>query len=932
MKKVNRLKHRGSAYAKDVRREMKRSLGRFLSIFLIVALGTGFFAGIKSTMPDMKESAAEFFEENRLMDLKLMSTVGFQYEDLQAIEKLDGISGVSAGYSCDVYYNYDGQNQVVKIMSYNLNSDPESESFLNRPILLEGRMPEKSGECVVEVTMKTPGSYKIGEELTFLPPGDDIGMGELFVTDTYTVVGIVASPLYIGFERDTTTIGNGTVNSFVLVPEDDFVIGSYTELYVRFADLEETEPFSDEYTDLVESRKTEVIEAVEASVGKRFEETMENARSQLESAEKKLKKAERLLKLSDAELAAYRNELSAGIDRLEAKKLNALDRIDLKQKRAELEKLDAVLAGRKSGDSTAEEKMREEVQRSRAELEAAKAKLDSAPAVRIYDFSRFSSSDYASYADDSEKIDAISKVFPVFFVFIAALVCLTTMTRMVDEKRIEIGTYKAMGYSSGKIIAKYLIYALVPTVCGALSGMAIGFRIFPSIIYNAYRIIYNMPSISTPFRMDYAAWCLLTAVVCIGAAVTVSCYKTLKAQPSELMRPKSPPAGKRVFLERLPKIWSRLGFLTKVTVRNLLRYKKRFVMTIVGVAGCCALIMTGFGIKHSISEIADLQFNEIFRYDAVAVINGDCEGDAGGTVGGFEGVKDVLQISENDCILTFGEKSEAAALVIPEDTEKLKSFVSLRDCRTGDEVFVEENAVVITEKVAQLLSISKGDRVTIGFADGTQAHVRVSAVVENYAMHYIYISPATYERLFGSGQRYNQILLQLEENADRTALSEEIIRTDEILGMLFMSDKAESFFSSIESLNAIVWLLIVCAALLAFIVLYNLANININERVREIATLKVLGFFDGETSAYIYRENILTTAIGIVIGWGAGLVLHRFVIRTAEIDVVMFARDMVWYGYLLSALLTVAFTVIVNVALHFRLKKVDMVESLKSIE
>lgn len=930
-----------SAYAKDIRREIKKSISRFLAVFLIVALGTGFFAGIKATMPDMKESAAEFFEDNRLMDLKLVSNVGFRYSDLQAVEDIDSIRGIEAAYSCDVYYNYEGQNQVVKVMSYDMKSDTESDSYLNRPILIEGRMPEKNGECVVENTMKTPASYVIGNTLKLTSPSPDNDILDYFTTDTFEIVGIVASPLYIGYERDATTIGNGTVNSFIIIPEDDFAMGYYTELYISFNDTKGVDPFSDKYTELVDTNKDEIVSAFEQSVGERLDGEAATALSQLSSAQSKLDEYELILSLDEAGLERYSAELTDKISQLQIQVdggAGAVTRIALAQKQKTLETVQALSLARQSGDTSVEEAIRAEIESSGAEIELAREQLESIPQVKIYEFTRDSSSNYASFAGDSEKIDAIAKVFPVFFVFIAALVCVTTMTRMVDEKRTEIGTYKALGYSRGRIVSKYLVYALVPTVSGSLIGTAIGFKVFPYIIYNSYKIIYNIPSIDTPFRVSYAVYCMLTAIVCVGAAVIASCYAALKAQPAQLMRPKAPPAGKRVFLERIGFLWKRLGFLTKVTLRNLLRYKKRFAMTLIGVAGCTALIMTAFGIKNSISKIVDLQFGRIFDYDAITVINNSVkaedggESDVNGILAQNAAVSSFMRLNQTDCVMSAGGDSYNAQLIVTEEPQRLEDFVRLRDCKTGEKLNISGGEIVITEKISQLLGVSVGDEVQLEMTDRETVTLRVDAIAENYAMHYVYMSPEVYEKLYGAGVIYNQAFIKLCEGADRTAFSEELIAKDEFLGLMFLDDKADSFFTSIDSLNSIVWLLIACAALLAFIVLYNLANINITERVREIATLKVLGFYDGETSAYIYRENIFTTVIGIVIGWGAGLLLHAFVVKTAEVDIVMFAREMVWYAYILSALLTAVFSALINVVLHFKLRKIDMVQSLKSIE
>lgn len=927
-----------SAYSKDIRREIKGSISRFLAIFLIVALGTGFFAGIKATMPDMKESAAEFFEDNRLMDLKLVSNVGFRYSDLQAVEDTESIRGISAAYSCDVYYNYDGQNQVVKVMSYDTKNDIGSDGYLNRPILIEGRLPEKNGECVVENTMKTPASYVIGERLTLTSPSPDNDIHDYFTTDTFEIVGIVASPLYIGYERDATTIGSGTVNSFIIIPEDDFAMGYYTELYISFNDTKGVDPFSDKYTELVDTNKDEIVSAFEQSIGDRLEDEAETALSQLSSAQSRLEEYELILSLDAEGLERYRAELLDKIDELQGlvdSGAGAVTRISLAQKQKMLETVEALALARQNGDTSVEEAIRTEIESSGAEIELAREQLESIPQVKIYEFTRTSSSNYASFAGDSEKIDAIAKVFPVFFVFIAALVCVTTMTRMVDEKRTEIGTYKALGYSRGRIVSKYLIYALVPTVSGSLIGTAVGFKVFPYIIYNSYKIIYNIPSIETPFRASYAFYCTLAAIVCVGAAVMASCYAALTSQPAQLMRPKAPPAGKRVFLERIGFLWKRLGFLTKVTLRNLLRYKKRFAMTLIGVAGCTALIMTAFGIKNSISKIVDLQFGRIFDYDAITVINNNEKtesSDINGVLAQDPLISSFMRLSQTDCVMSAGGTSYNAQLIVTEEPQRLEDFVRLRDCKTGEKLSLGGGEIVITEKISQLLGVSVGDEVRLEMTDKRTVTLRIDAIAENYAMHYVYMSPQVYESLYGEQAVYNQAFIKLCEGADRAAFSEELIAKDEFLGLMFLDDRADSFFTSIDSLNSIVWLLIACAALLAFIVLYNLANINITERVREIATLKVLGFYDGETSAYIYRENIFTTVIGIVIGWGAGLLLHSFVVKTAEVDIVMFAREMVWYAYILSALLTAVFSALVNIVLHFKLKRIDMVQSLKSIE
>lgn len=929
----------------DTVREIKNSMSRFLSIFTIIALGCGFFSGIKATMPDMIDTASQYFIDNNLMDYKLMSNIGIKSEDVQAVRNAEGVEGALPGYSKDVFYYYENQNCVLKVMSYNANVSGESPNRINSPVLLEGRMPEKSGECVVEVKMSTPDTFKVGNKLTLAAPAEDEDILDTFATDTFEIVGIVTSPLYIGYERDATNVGNGTVNSYIIVPEEDFVLDYYSELYITFEGLDGYDPFSQEYTDAVNQKKDKAVEAFTQSVQSRYDKLRSDAQSEIENAEVMAQTLEEVLSSDTDSLEAMKQQGTSDLEQLQAQ-YDAMSNKDsaqgyllkskLIQAQDKLDILDELISSRNDGETTADEKYSAQLEQTKAEIDAAGNQLEILPELKIYESDRFSSTDYSSFKNDSEKVDAVAKVFPVFFILIAALVCLTTMTRMVEEQRIQIGTYKALGYSSGRIISKYLIYAALAAVMGSCIGTAIGLQVFPYIIYDSYKIMYNIPSIDTPFKPLYMILCMTVSLICTCSAVVYSCIRELKAQPSQLMRPRPPVSGRRVILERVGFVWKRLDFLAKVTVRNLLRYKKRFFMTVIGVAGCTALIVTGFGLKHSIKSIADKQFNEVFDYDAVVVMNQDSldkTPSPADKLEAFEEIDSRITFGLIESTAESGENSQSVSVVVPSEKELLNDYIQLKSVDGGSECTLVDDEVIITEKLAKMLDLETGGSLEIFSDDKDKVSVRIGAVVKNYALHYVYMSPALYEKLYGEEPVFNLAYIKLTDGADENAFKERLISdSEDFLGITSKTDSSRGFLNSVDSLNTIVLLLIFCAGLLAVIVLYNLANINITERTREIATIKVLGFYDSETSAYIYRENIISAVIGIAIGLAVGKILHYFVVITTEIDIVMFNRSLVWWAYLFGALLTMVFAAVVNVVLHFKLKKIDMVESLKSIE
>ncbi|MDL2215992.1 FtsX-like permease family protein [Ruminococcaceae bacterium OttesenSCG-928-N02] len=580
-----------------------------------------------------------------------------------------------------------------------------------------------------------------------------------------------------------------------------------------------------------------------------------------------------------------------------------------------------------------------EIADARTELEQAKTTLAELAAGKGYTFDRDQDEGYASFGEDAERVDAIAAVFPVFFILVAALVCLTTMTRMVEDQRTQIGTMKALGYAAGSILVKYIVYAGVASFFGSIFGVAVGLQVLPRVIYSAYSMMYFLPDLVTPFLFPYFFWCTLVSVLTTCAAAYAACQQELRTQPAQLMRPKAPPSGKRVLLERIPFIWNRISFSNKVTVRNLMRYKKRVAITVVGIAGCTALMLTGFGLKDSISAVVGKQFEEVFLYEAITVLNEDSLDDAIQTARAQVNASAELQAvhwaSSTAADFSNGEKTYSGQLVVFEQPQTMGEVIDLHTRIGKDEITIGPGEVVLSEKITTLLGLTVGDEITLTFTDETAYTFTISAISENYVFHFAYMSAETYERTFGAAPFYNMAYINFAPETSqeaRFAYAERVLKNDAVLTTTFAADTNREFADMVQSLNAIVLVLIISAGALAFVVLYNLTNINVTERIREIATIKVLGFYDGEVAAYIYRENIACTALGIAMGLFLGIALHRFVVLTAEVDMVMFARAIAPQSYLFAALLTALFTVVVNVALYFKLRKVDMVLSLKSVE
>ena len=629
---------------------------------------------------------------------------------------------------------------------------------------------------------------------------------------------------------------------------------------------------------------------------KLYNETKAEADRQLAEAEEMISSYETQLSDAKAQLAAAKTEYEAG--------------------KAELE----------------EQKAAADPELEAAEADIAKAQelLDSVGVPEWYVTTREDDAAFSGFADNADRIAAIAMVFPVFFFLVAALVALTTMTRMIEEERTQIGTLKALGYSKTAIAMKYLLYSETATLAGCAAGIAIGINLLPRVIWNTYGMMYTLHEVYTPFYPLYCISAVAAALLCTMIATVSACGSALKEVPSKLMLPKAPKAGKKVFLERIKFLWKHMTFTQKVTARNILRYKKRFFMTLFGIAGCTALLLTGFGLRDSITDIIEKQFTEIHCYDAMAALkNGD--GDAQ--------LREYLDETAEDYMfnyqVTASVKTDAGSrddyVFVTESREKFPEFITLRNRSTKESIPLDDEGVVVTEKMAKELGVSKGDSVTVE-VNGVSAELSVTGVAENYVYGYVYMTETLYGEKFGELENYNMITIKVADGADEKSMFTELLQNDSIAQVTSVSNVRETFANMLDKVNVVVWVLIVAAAMLAFVVLYNLTNININERRHEIATLKVLGFRQRETSEYIFREMVIITLIGTVVGLAFGILLWSFVVKTAEVSMVMFGREISALSFIISAVMTVAFSAAVFLAMTPKLKNIDMVESLKSGE
>ncbi|MBE6881036.1 MAG: FtsX-like permease family protein [Ruminococcaceae bacterium] len=1175
--------------------EIKKTKNRFFSIFGIIAIGTGFFAGLLASAPDMKKTADTYYDETNLMDFRLVSTYGFSDSDIEELQKIDGLN-IYPGYFTDAFIGSDGSDKVARVYSLDEMGENNEHSSL---WLTEGRMPEKENECVLDAGKLVSG-YKIGDKITLSGDASADINDTLEITE-YEIVGRFDTPMFISdTERGNTTIGTGTVNMLIYIPEENFKTEVYTQVFVTCDDLREMDSYSEEYEGLRDNitdklkgtakvREDERLREIKQEAKDKIAEAraelakekakiyaeiadnekklaeakkeiddgekqladgavtlkdskaelddakiqLDDAKTQLEEAEKEIKDGKAQLDEGKKELDDAKKELDKGKAELEkqepaitegkaeldkaktqldeakvqldegkaqldetkpmidffgsivetiegsaintdaltklidsAEKAGIIDKETADELRplfdgtktvAEIRKLydDALkqyndgLAQYEDGKKQYEEgyakyeeglaeyneglklyedgkkqiedgydayydglfqyydglsqyymgyseykegvalyeknyllyeqglaqyeeglkefeKNRELFEEGKKEYEdGVKAledgkkeadekfaeaeeeidknekEIDELSEIEWYVFTRDDNPGYSEYGENALRISYIAVVFPLFFVMIAALVCLTTMTRMVDEQRTQIGTLKALGYSNTSIMMKYIIYASIAAFAGALLGTLVGLKLFPGVIIIAYGMMYKLHALVMPYDIMLMGIVILASILLVLITVYFACTAILREQPSELMRPKAPKVGKKILIERIGIIWKHLSFSQKVTMRNLFRYKRRMFMTVVGIAGCTALVLTGFGIYDSVSDILNKQFDEISLHTGIAVYSDDGEEKAD-----TESIIQLLEDNDLDTVDVYMKtlnvkangKSADTTIFAVKDNEDLAKCVNVKDRITGEKYSLTNDGIIINEKLATLLgNIKKGEEITVYITETETVQMTVSDICENYAGHYLYITEEYYSEVVEESVPYNSVYFITEDGAElsekeRDNLAAKLMKIDGMMAVSYKRATAGTFTKMLESLLFVIILLIVSAGALAFIVLYNLTNININERIREIATLKVLGFYDKETSVYVFREIMLLTLLGSGAGLLLGRVLLDFVVKTIEIDMVMFGREVHMFSFFISVAITLVFAVIVMLVMHKHLKNIDMVEALKSVE
>lgn len=1081
-------------YLKDIFREIKISLGRFLSILCIVAIGVAFFAGIKASAPDMKNSADTYFDKHNVQDIQVYSTIGLTKKDVAAIKRIKGVKSVQPNFSMDTLSQIDSTQMVIKVISYGIDQK------MNKIRVVEGRMPERENECLIEAssaTNKLYGTFHIGDTIK-LQSGTDEALSKSLKHTKYKIVGTCYNPNYLSYEKGSSNIGSGTVNSFIYIQNTNVLKDYYTEVDVCVKGAKDLDCYSDEYFDVVDPVLKKIkkisnkqidahIQSYQSELDEKKQEandkfndaenqfndaqnkidsglaeiqsnelklqdsknqinqgwneyyanikvldnipTLQNAIAQIEESEKKL--PELLNQKEQAENGL--NQINAVIDDLYAQRKMIQDSIDLidmaiekvqntpstdeqtealkiklienlkntktylegklatidqtiakkaeleaiipqiqdginqiqaaSSKKAELQsQLNQLLSAKNQlnnaysslvdGQAQYEdgvskiEDAKTELNKSIEQLTLSKAEFNIQKHDALKELSdaqleidkmegkwivldRDSHYSYRDYGACADRMDGIAKVFPVFFFLVAALVCMTTMTRMVDEQRNEMGTLKALGYSKLQIASKYLIYALIASILGSILGCSLGMYLFPTVIFNAWNTLYNIDQIKFLFQPGLILLASGSVTGITLLATLYSIYSELIEMPSQLMRPKAAKAGKKILLERISFIWKRLSFLRKVTARNIFRYKKRFFMTIIGIAGCSALLVAGFGINDSISDIVNQQYNVIYHYDATVAAKTN---EITSQIQSLKGVKDVYEEDHLAVTTKIENKDISTTVHIISNDKKFKDFCTLFNGKK--EFDLDDSSVLISQKMATKLNKKAGDTIKFKDANNKVIKAKIKGVFRNYVGHHIYASETLYKSWNTNAKTTHTYLIKSKKTTKKFErnLGNKIMNVDGVQSVTFYSSLQKNFKDMIKSISYIVVVLVISAACLAFVVLYNLSNVNISERKREIATIKVLGFTRKEVDAYINRETILLTIFGSLIGLGIGVGLHHLIMNLAEMDDIMFGRTINSISYVISFVMTIGFNAIINLFMHRKLNKIQMVESLKAVE
>ena len=813
---------------KHIFMKIKDNYKRFLSLICMAFLGVGFYVGIQSSSPDMLKTLDNFYDENNVYDISVISNVGLTEDDLLKLSKIKNVELAINIQEKDTYLEIEENNYVVKLIEYN--------SQMNNVYIKEGRLPKNNNEVSVDNALLENNNLKLGDNITI-------------DGKKYSIVGNVISPLYFSAERPNSNLGSGKVDYYIYVYNGSLDLEAYSNIYITVKGAKKYLTNSDSYKKIVNNVKKDIDLIKDKQQDIRYDELYSDI---IETSE------------------------MYGISIDESKFIK--------------------------------------------------------PKWYIYD--RLDNTSYKELINASDNLKKIGNIFPIIFFAISVLVSLISMMRMIEEDRVENGTLKSLGYNSFHITLKYVIYSLLATTIGSSVGAIFGSYMIPNVIWNIYKKIFFIPKFIYLLKSDYNALGLWICILCICGTSVIVCIKNLREVPANLMRPKAPKSGKKILLERINFIWKKLKFSDKITIRNIFRYKSRVITTILGIAGCTALILAGFGLKDSIKDVIDFQFNNIIKYDKMLMTNESINQiDIEKELLNDDKVENYTNVNTQNIKVLFNDEQHEVTMITPDDFKSISKSISLIDLKTNNIIDnISDNSCIISEKTAKLLDIDVGDKISLLDNDNNKYDIKVSYIIKNYINQYLYINKNTYNNLFNN-YKINSILISLkEEDKNSKEFDKKYISNGYALTIVDIDDIKSSMSDMLSSIDSIVAILIIAAASLAFVVLYNLSNINISERKREIATLKVLGFYPSEVDKYINRETILLTILGIGIGLLFGSYLSHFIISTCEPDYIMFDRHVYTLSYFYSLFITVIFTIIVTIVTHFNLKKINMVTSLKNVE
>ena len=988
-------------------RTIKKSFPRFLSLIIMSLLGVMVFVGLLATSPDMLNTIDNYYDEKNVYDIKILSSMGLIEDDITALKNIENIKEVEGIYSTDILLSSDNSEYVVSISSI-----PKQINIIE---LVEGKLPTKENEIVVEENFITKTKYKIGDTITI--DSDNIK------TKEFKIVGTIISPLYfnqtnLSQTRGTSALGTGVVNYYSYILDTNFDVDYYTNIYVTINNAKEKITSKDDYLKLIDNITTKIDNIKETQEENRYQkiydeasneidekeqeanEELKDAKKELDSAKKKIDSSKKTLDSTKKQLSTFKSELDKAYKKLTSGKKEyekALKANGLKEKeissnikvlkeniysleqllptldpssqeyiryKTQLTILKEQLTGLQTLQSTKNQldkgfkeyeknkklyddsyskyskglkqynkglteynkgynEYKDAKKEAEDKIKEAREELNTIEKPIWYIFDRSDDQTYSTYIGQTKSIKSLATVFPLVFYAVAILVSLISMNRMVEDDRGEIGTLKSLGFTNKEIITKYLLFSLIATLIGGIIGIALGLTAIPYLIFVIYKILFVLPNFHIGLNPLMSIGGIVIAIICICGATLITAYKVLKGKPAELMRPKAPVAGKKILLEKISFIWHKLNFSNKITIRNIFRYKKRVLVTIVGICGCTALMLCGFGIKDSIVDITNMQFIDTFKYDETVYTN-DLD------------INEVDQIFNNDKIKEYIlaeqitatiDKSKVTMIAI--DSSDFNKIFNVKDLETNKQKTLTKNSIMITDKLAELQGLTIGDTITILDGDAKEYKLKITDIVKNYIEHYIYIDKSQLEEF-----NPNTVFLNTNNitEKEQDELSKELLKNDCIINVIHTETLMDSTSDMVKSLDLIIAVLVVLAAALSFVVLYNLSNINITERKREIATLKVLGFYNKEVDNYITRENMILTLLGIIPGFVLGYFLTFITIGTVEMENTRFIRDITLQSYLYSAIISIVFTLIVNFVTHFSLKKIDMIESLKSVE